>query len=160
MTTTRRVAAGLVACVALTGCGGGDEAGTVADEATSPAAAAATDAGGDTEVGAIDREAEGGERPEGLPEDVPVPAGLRSVLSMGSDGNRLGFSGSISGTDPATAADGLEAALEDSSWTVTRRESGEGQAVGLDAERGDEHYTATFTGLGQIVSVQLTYGTG
>ncbi len=90
---------------------------------------------------------------------MPVPAGLRSVLSMGSDGNQLGFSGSISGTDPATAADGLTAALEDTGWTVTRQETGEGQAVGLDAERDGEHYTASFTGLGQIVSVQLTYGT-
>lgn len=113
-------------------------------------------------VGAIDREAEGGERPEDLPDDVPVPAGLREVLSMGSSGRTQNFAGNVVGATPTQVRDELADQLEAAGWQVERLDDESGTleeviAASLQAEDGDRRYTATFVQIGEIVTCQLGF---
>ena len=155
---TCRIALAVAASALVAACGGGDTTPAAAD--TSTAGTTTAGASPSTPVAEIDREDEAGERPEDLPDDVPVPAGLRSVLRLGGDETSIGFSGSLTDTDPASAADGLAAALEGDGWTVEQQDTGMEEVAGLTARRGDEQYTAAFTLLGDLVSVQLTYAAG
>ncbi len=145
----------------LVGCGG-----DAAEEGTDVAATAGADAGADAPadevVGDIDREAEGGERPEDLPDDVPVPAGLTNVLSMGGDGRTQSFTGLVVGSTPTEVRDDLADQLEAAGWQVDRNDDTSGTsedvaAAALEAEDGDRRYEATCVKLSETVNCQMTY---
>ena len=161
MSARRAVPSVLVAgALLLTGCGA-DAPSTSAADAATVAASADADVSADEVVGVIDREAEGGQRPEDLPDDVPVPAGLTTVLSMGSDGRTQAFSGNVVGTTPTEVRDELAAQLEAAGWEVDRREgtaeATEVAAAALEAQDGGRRYEATFVQIGELVMCQLRF---
>lgn len=161
MSARRVVSSVLVAgALLLTGCGGDDASTTSVADAATVAASADADVSAEV-VGAIDREAEGGQRPEDLPDDVPVPAGLTTVLSMGSDGRTQAFSGNVVGTTPTEVRDELAARLEAAGWEVDRREgtaeATEVAAAALEARDGGRRYEATFVQIGELVMCQLRF---
>ena len=153
----RQVATALVAGMVLAGCGDGDGQ-TVAEKVA--ATADETRAGDPTGAATGPIAPAEGERPDALPDDVAVPAGLQSVMLLGGGDGAMGLNGSIADTDAPTAAEALAVALEADGWTVTRQDTGMDTVAGLNAERGDEVYAASFTSLGTRVSVQITYAAG
>ena len=159
--STRIVTSALLAgTLLLAGCGGDDPAST--EVAATARAELDGDASEGEVVGAIDREAEGGERPESLPDDVPVPAGLQGVLSMGSDGRTQSFSGHVVGGTPTDVRDGFADQLESAGWQVDRQDTDteiEGMVppAALEAEHDGRRYTATFVTIGELVTGQFTY---